>query len=491
MWCERIILSFRTEASTGCCGVKNLLLKIHPLQNSKTKATDPSRSIASAQGDKTPFFYKLLLIGAGLWLVLLWPRPVFAHAGLVRSEPRDLCTALASPRVLPPATTCSQGSLLTEPPKSVHLWFSEPIQTVRHGLTVVAPSGQRVELGAIQNDGSELSIAVNAAEEGTYQINWQIISEDTHPVVGHFAFSIGHTSPVAQASDFAPQIGAVSSLGLVLQVAGRWLHFLGYALAFGPLVFNVWVLHPFLLAGLGMQVKIWRLCSFGILILLISEPLALLGQTSSLGPTQMFDPDTAGDILSSSFGRVLAQRLGAAVLLWVLLGSIRQGSAWANKIALGLGLALAVVDGQASHAVSSGPIIVGLTVNTIHLVAMGLWVGGLLTLLTVWPTTALANHRPALTKRFGRLAAVCLLWLVATGSIMSWLHLGQTTDLFNTDYGKAILVKLIAVLGAMGLAGYILLKPASKRPHWWRIEIVMLLVIIGLAGLLVSLPPPA
>ena len=429
---------------------------------------------------------------AMLGLVWLWPRPAFAHAGLVRSEPPDLCTALASPRVLPPATNCNQGSLVAEPPPAVHLWFSEPVQTVRHSLTVIAPSGQQVELGAIQNDGSELSIAVNAAEEGTYQVNWQVISEDTHPVVGHFAFSVGHTSAVAQASNFAPQIGAVSALGLVLQVAGRWLHFLGYALAFGPLIFNVAVLRPLLLAQFEtVRAKMWRLCNLGILLLLLSEPLALLGQTSSLGPAQLLDLDTAGDILSSSFGRVLAQRLGAAVLLWVLLGSIRQGSAWANKIALGLGLVLAIVDGQASHAVSSGPLIVGLAANTIHLVAMGIWVGGLLALLTIWPVTALVNHHLELTQRFGRVAAVCLLWLIATGSIMSWLHLGQTSDLFNTDYGKTILVKLVAVLGAVGLAGYILLKPTSKRPYWWRVEIMALLLIIGLAALLVSLPPPA
>ena len=341
----------------------------------------------------------MLLLGAMLGLVWLWPRPVFAHAGLVRSEPPDLCTALASPRVLPPASSCNQGGLLTAPPTSVHLWFSEPVQTVRHGLTVIAPSGQRVELGTIQNDGSELSIAVNAAEEGTYQVNWQIISEDTHPVVGHFAFSVGHTSAVAQASDFAPQIGAVSPPGLVLQVAGRWLHFLGYALAFGPLVFNGLVLRPLLPEQLEIaQAKTWRLCGFGILILLISEPLALLGQTGSLGPAQLFDVDTAGDILSSSFGRVLAQRVGAAVLLWVLLGGIRQGSAWANKVALALGLGLAIIDGQASHAVSSGSLVAGLVVNTIHLVAMGIWIGGLLALLTLWPLPALANHRPAFTR---------------------------------------------------------------------------------------------
>jgi hypothetical protein len=49
-----------------------------------------------------------------------------------------------------------------------------------------------------------------------------------------------------------------------------------------------------------------------------------------------------GAVLDSSFGRVLAQRLAAAILLWVLAGAIRSGAlraAWTVPL-LGVALAL-------------------------------------------------------------------------------------------------------------------------------------------------------
>jgi len=59
-------------------------------------------------------------------------------------------------------------------------------------------------------------------------------------------------------------------------------------------------------------------------MMLLAEPVALLGQTSSLGLATMLDPAVVSDALDSGFGRALAYRLGAAVLLWVLLGTAAQ-----------------------------------------------------------------------------------------------------------------------------------------------------------------------
>ncbi len=286
-------------------------------------------------------------------ILLARPVPVSAHAVLLASYPSD-------------------GGVLTAPPASVHLWFSGPVQAIAHSITVVDPSGHHVERGAIRDDGVELSIAVHAAKQGTYLVSWSVISDDTHPASGRFVFSVGHTGGPFGGVEGAS--GTVPPLGLGLQAAPRLLHAAGYALGFGPFVFG-------LLAS-RRRARLWdapverrlrRLITAGIVLLLLAEPLALLAQTASLGTGAMLDPDVTTAVMASSFGRVLAQQIGAAVLLWALAGVVKPGAArgtgtWAVLL---LGLALALIDGEAGHAIGSSPVWVGLGANAIHIAAMG------------------------------------------------------------------------------------------------------------------------
>ena len=77
-------------------------------------------------------------------------------------------------------------------------------------------------------------------------------------------------------------------------------------------------------------------------MLLVSEIPGLIGQMAGLGTGQFFAADLLTALLSSSYGLVLAQRVGAALLLWVLLGVVREGNG-GRRLAAGLlpGLALA------------------------------------------------------------------------------------------------------------------------------------------------------
>ncbi len=431
----------------------------------------------------SPRLLAVMALVAVLFFGITEPPLALAHAGLVRSLPAAQCYEL---------TQCSQNPVLTIPPTSLHLWFSEPVQTVRHGVTVISPSGKQVESGPIQSNSTELEIALTATETGTYQVLWQVISEDTHPVRGHFLFSVGEVSPSLsdKVSQSTQELGAVSSLGLVLQVAGRWSHFAGYALAFGGLVGRFWLNLGGLTFSAAATKRFWRLINLGILALLVAEPFALLGQTASLRVEQIFDPDLIGDILSSSFGRVQGQRLGAAILLWVLVGFGRQGSRAAEFASFGLGILLALADGQSSHAVTSGPLLPGLFANTIHVVAMGVWLGGLAVLLVC--SDLAVNSRANLVqsiRRFSRLALVCLGWLVASGLLMAIFHLNQPQELFNTNYGRTLSIKTLTLFGAIGLAWVGLRR--KNPPFWWKLELAGLCGVLTLAGLLVSLPPPA
>ncbi|TMI83464.1 MAG: hypothetical protein E6H03_03690 [Bacillati bacterium ANGP1] len=327
-----------------------------------------------------------------------------------------------------------------------------------------APSVQRAGF-----PGRPRSARPGPAGEGTYRVSWRVIAQDTHPSQGAFAFSVGRAGapPGSAASAATGGVGPIT--GVILQVFARAVHLAGYALSFGVLAFRKMVLEPpALTAGGETERRVWRLAGAG-------QPL---------------DPEILGGALDSSFGRVLAQRLGAALLLWVLVGAASARPAPAAAAALVLGLALAFVDGEAAHAVGTRPSWLGLGLNTLHEAAMGTWVGGLVGLLSVWRVPTIAVRRVEIAVRTGRLAAWSAAVLAATGAGMAVQHLRGPGDLVATAYGETLAVKLILFLAALWLAWGAAGAPIDRRPRAWIREAAVLLAVLVLAGLLASLPPP-
>src|SRR4029077_3458163 len=108
-----------------------------------------------------------------------------------------------------------------------------------------------------------------------------------------------------------------------------------------------------------------RPAGLGGALLLVAGPLALFAQTPSLDPAQTFDGDALTGALASPFGRVLGLRVAAALLLWAVLGALRQAP-WLRWAIPGLCGAGAPVDSTAAHATPSLPQPVGLVLNALH-----------------------------------------------------------------------------------------------------------------------------
>jgi putative copper export protein len=384
--------------------------------------------------------------------------------------------------------------VLPHAPSSVHLFFNERVDPVGRGVWVVAPGGRRVEKGPAQVSGAEVSMGVGAAEPGTYLVVWRVVATDTHPAQGAYRFSVVRPSAPSGGMAAPAGGGAGSALGLVLQVLARALHLAGFALSVGVFAFRQMALVPrALTADPQTERGVWRLIGGGILALLIAEPLALVAQAVSLSAGGPFDLEVVGGILDSSFGRVLAQRVGGAVFLWVLVGAVRNAhvrevrTAWA---VLGLGAAMALVDGEAAHAMGTQPAWLGLGLNLLHEGAMALWVGALVGLLGVWRLPGVAARRRELVIYVARIAAVSLAVLTFTGTAMALQHLTGLRDLLAIAYGRTLAAKLGA-LGALLLLAVVAARaPADRRPRWWAREVALLFGVLTLAALLVSVAPP-
>jgi copper transport protein len=107
-------------------------------------------------------------------------------------------------------------------------------------------------------------------------------------------------------------------------------------------------------------------------------------------------------------------------------------------------------------------------VDAIHVAAMGIWVGGLAAFLV------------APERRFARYAGGAIAVGLASGLVLALAHLGSPAALVTTGYGWTLAVK-VPVVGAA-------LAVALLGRH--RVESWIVTIILALAAVLVSLPPP-
>jgi len=140
-------------------------------------------------------------------------------------------------------------------------------------------------------------------------------------------------------------------------------------------------------------------------------------------------------------------------------------SLWGAVLAAG---ALLLVPGAAGHAAQTSPRTLALVLDWLHLASGSLWVGGLVGLLVLWSSLPVARRTAGLAvcvPRFSNAAFVSVVVLLGSGIGAAVLHLPTLATLWQTGYGKTIIIKASLLLAAMLLAAVNLLrtKPALAR----------------------------
>ena len=165
-------------------------------------------------------------------------------------------------------------------------------------------------------------------------------------------------------------------------------------------------------------------------------------------------------------------------------------------------LAVALVWGyplSGHQATEPNASVLGQVADWVHLVTAMLWVGGVLTLaVVVWPL-APALRRAAFL-RFSRIAIALVGVLVVAGTVVAIERLPTVSDLWETGYGRTLLVKLGLVALALAWGGF---HHTFVRPRLERGETsgpigrsllgestVALAVLLVAAVLVNGAPPP-
>ncbi|MGK5741351.1 copper resistance CopC/CopD family protein [Micromonospora sp. URMC 103] len=390
-------------------------------------------------------------------------QPAYAHASLLETSPVN-------------------GEVLASPPAEVRLRFNEAVSFNERSIQLLDTNAEKLTIGTPGHvDGKANTVRVSLPTdlaEGTYVLAWRVTSADSHVVSSALTFSIGHPSATA-----APVEQDAHRAVVVVDAVGRALAFLGMALALGGALF-VAVLWP---AGptdrRGRRI-VWSgfavLAAGTVVVLLVQGPYA--AGTSLAG---VFDPDLLGAALSTRLGHALLARLVIVLALGVAFGlAVRHRSRSITTVSATTGTAQTETAGAAGatrrivlpavatvgavalpltwtltdHAQTGVQTWLAVPATSLHLLAMALWLGGLITLAArvLIPagrrdTSQASTLEPAL-PRFSGLAQICFAVIAATGVYLSWRQVGTWAALGATDFGRLLLGKLAVVLAVVGLA---------------------------------------
>jgi copper transport protein len=340
-------------------------------------------------------------------------------------------------------TTPSAEQLLDEAPTEVTLLFSERVGTKLGASKVFDPSGRRVDTGRVstRQDGREVVVPLASdLPQGTYVVQWRVVSEDAHPITGVFTFSIGVESVVGTTAGTASPPGPRYVLG-----ASRVLGFTGLVVLAGVALFLAF-LWPAGTRVRRVRAVLWlswaALAVGGVAALLAQGPYA-----SGVGLAGLADGDLLREVLETEIGQALAVRLGLLVLAAVALVSIGAWGAHATGRPPSL-LALAALSGPlagtfalAGHANAGDLRSVATAVDAVHLLAVSAWVGGLVALVLLLSRLDLR----AVLPRWSRVATGAVVVMVVTGSFASWREVRSLDAVLTTDYGRMLLVKVVLV----------------------------------------------
>lgn len=427
-----------------------------------------SRASAAHAGRAGRRCAALLPLTTAIWALIQLaslPTPSHAHTLLTDSNPAD-------------------GATLEEPPSEIVLTFSQAPDAALSTVRVVDASGAEVDVGEaepVPGEPTQLRFAVGELAEGTYTVTWRTTSgRDGHTAAGALAFGV--RAPATRVGTVAA--GPVSTPAPTpASVAGRWLFYAGVVLLLGAAAVGITVMrNPGTIPRAGLAA---------------ASAAAAVGVAVTIADKRATTQTSLGDLLSSPTGekltvQALAVLLSGAAVAWFFLRRNQPALLAVGGAASAAMLARAL----AGHANTSSVRWFTVATQWVHLVSVGVWIGGL-----VWLLLAMRQgdrgRGAGLARRFSWVAGWTLVAIAVSGGLRALDEVGAWGRLTGTDYGVTMLVKLglVAVLVAIAASSQLrhLAAAAAGRIRGLsravRAEVAIGAGVLGVTALLTGFPP--
>jgi copper transport protein len=435
---------------------------------------------------------------------LTLPASASAHAYLVHTTPAASVTLNASPPV-------------------VALTFDEAVEPRFAVISVTNVDALRETAAPLRRSPSDpdtLVVPLKRLPQGWYLVFWRAISVDGHPVQGAFTFAVGpNPGPAPQFR--VPHVSQTATSTPLL--FARFAVFLTVMTAVGMFVLRMLIARPLVPRVAGTTLRALDVAFVVATLLAIAALPVYLEESSAIDSLRSFF--AFGDLLplwrTTAFNRGYFD-------MWicvVLFGVAGSAAVWVDRpeqprrtiasilaLAGGLAAAAAVLSfpSAAGHAAQTSPRALSVLLDWAHLVSGSLWLGGLVGLLVLWRSLPAARRVAGLivcVPRFSNVAFASVLILLGTGTAATVIHLPALSALWQTSYGKVILIKGALLAATMPLAAVNLLrnkpgliaarrdsalgaKPALLLRRLVGSEAFLVAAAVFAAALLSSLAPP-
>jgi copper transport protein len=443
----------------------------------------------------------LLAMAAALAL----PASAWAHAALLRTVP-------------------SASGVVNSPPAEVSLTYSEAVEPRFAIVSVTDAGGTQQASGPPRRSPANpdtLVVPLRHLAQGWYLVYWRAISVDGHPVRGAFTFAVG-PNPGPSPQFVIPSTSETAATPTL--IVARWITFLSVMSAIGLFVLRMLIARPLIRRVRDTELR-WVSIAFAVAagVALVAIPVYLLLATAKFALRSVFAIDAIAPLIRvSAFGRGLVDLelcfalfvVAALAAIWVDRPDRPQRSIAELLSMIGAlvgAAAVLVIPGLAGHAAETSPRGWSLLFDWTHLVTGSVWIGGLIGLLVLWRSLPVARRVAGLivcVPRFSNVAFVSVNLLIVSGVAAAVIHLPTLASLWQTSYGKTILVKVALLGGAMMLAAVNLLRTKPRlaaSEHLPELgtptsillrrlvtaEVVIVSAAIFAAAVLSSLPPPS
>jgi putative copper export protein len=236
-----------------------------------------------------------------------------------------------------------------------------------------------------------------------------------------------------------------------------------------------------------------RLAAVELAVALAGSILLLGFQIGDAGASL---PELPGTSLGNDAILRLTPLLLAAALLAVAVRASERGR---RTLLAATGVLAAValfVEAMLSHAASESVPLAEIAVQWLHLVAVGLWLGGLAALLIELRGPA-SPAKGELARRFAVLAGLGLAAVALTGVVRAAVDIGSIDAHFSTDFGRLVLLKtgLLVPIAALGALNHFRNVPRVRddlRPlrRAGSVELTLGAAALLVAAILVNVAPP-
>ena len=230
-------------------------------------------------------------------------------------------------------------------------------------------------------------------------------------------------------------------------------------------------------------------------------------QGATAGGTSVWaalDPDVLDAVLSTRFGGVWA--VGAFAWLATLIGALAVPPSAALLPPL---VALAFLPALGGHAGVQPPVWLNAPANVVHVLAVSAWLGGIAVLVLVLRGATRELEPAERTRvlaatvgRFSTLAVGAIALVLATGVTQAIIGMSSLSELLDTAYGRAVLIKFALLLAIVGFGAFNRTRVLPRLRNsdspgaagvllrrTLRTEAAIALVVLGTTGALAGYPP--